>query len=60
MPFLKTPEYAADKIYDSLVNKKNFEIHFPKELTLILKLFSILPYKIYFYLIKKLTKFQKK
>ena len=60
MPFLKTPEYAADKIYDGLVNKKSFEIHFPKELTLTLKFFSILPYKFYFYLIKKLTKFQKK
>ena len=60
MPFLKTPEFAADKIYDGLVNKKSFEIHFPKELTLILKFFSILPYKLYFYLIKKLTKFQKK
>ena len=60
MPFLKTPEFAADKIYDGLVNKKIFEIHFPKELTLTLKFFSILPYKLYFYLIKKLTKFQKK
>ena len=60
MPFLKTPEFAADKIYDGLVNRKNFEIHFPKELTLTLKFFSILPYKLYFYLVKKLTKFQKK
>ena len=60
MPFLKTPEFAADKIYDGLVNKKSFEIHFPKELTLTLKFFSILPYKLYFYLVKKLTKFQKK
>ena len=50
MPFLKTPEFAADKIYDGLVNKKSFEIHFPKELTLTLKFFSILPYKLYFYL----------
>ena len=60
MPFLKTPEFAADKIYDGLVNKKSFEIHFPIELTLTLKFFSILPYKLYFYLVKKLTKFQKK
>ena len=60
MPFLKTPEFAADKIYEGLVNKKSFEIHFPKELTLTLKFFSILPYKLYFYLVKKLTKFQKK
>lgn len=60
MPFLKTPEFAADKIYEGLVNKKSFEIHFPKELTLTLKFFSILPYKLYFYLVKKLTKLQKK
>ena len=26
MPFLKTPEYAADKIFEGLVNKKAFEI----------------------------------
>ena len=28
--FLKTPEFAANKIYDGLINKDNFEIHFPK------------------------------
>ena len=60
MPFLKTSEFAADKIYDGLINKNNFEIHFPKQLTLTLKLFGLLPSKIYFYLVKKLTKFQKK
>tara|TARA_Y100001970_G_C14073098_1_gene770548 strand:- start:174 stop:929 length:756 start_codon:yes stop_codon:yes gene_type:complete len=60
MPFLKTPEFAADKIFNGLTKKNNFEIHFPIELTFTLKLFSILPSKIYFYLIKKLTKFQKK
>ena len=60
MPFLKTPEFAAEKIYDGLIKKNDFEIHFPKELTLTLKFFSLLPSKIYFYLIKKLTKFQKK
>ena len=38
MPFLKTPEYAADQIYDGLVNKKSFEIHFPKALTITLKI----------------------
>jgi short-subunit dehydrogenase len=60
MPFLKTPEYAADQIYDGLVNKNIFEIHFPKILTIILKLFSFLPSKIYFSLVGKLTKYQKK
>ena len=60
MPFLKTPEYAADQIYDGLINKNVFEIHFPKTLTLILKIFSFLPSKIYFGLIGKMTKYQKK
>ena len=59
MPFLKTKEYAADKIYDGLINKDVFEIHFPKTLTLILKLLSFLPSKIYFSLIGKMTKYQK-
>ena len=60
MPFLKTPEYAADQIYEGLVNKNIFEIHFPKSLTIILKLLSFLPSKIYFSLVGKLTKYQKK
>tara|TARA_B100001093_G_scaffold422047_1_gene414519 strand:+ start:1 stop:762 length:762 start_codon:yes stop_codon:yes gene_type:complete len=59
MPFLKTTEYAANKIYDGLINKDVFEIHFPKSLTLILKLLSFLPSKIYFNLIGKMTKYQK-
>ena len=60
MPFLKTTEYAAEKIYDGLVNKTVFEIHFPKPLTLTLKILSLIPSKIYFGLIGKLTKYQKK
>jgi NAD(P)-dependent dehydrogenase (short-subunit alcohol dehydrogenase family) len=60
MPFLKTTEYAAEKIYDGLINKNIFEIHFPKSLTLILKILSFLPSKIYFGLIGKMTKYQKK
>ena len=60
MPFLKTADYAADKIYEGLVNKNIFEIHFPKSFTLILKFFSFLPSKLYFSLIGKMTKYQKK
>ena len=60
MPFLKTTEYAAEKIYDGLINKNIFEIDFPKSLTLILKVLSFLPSKIYFGLIGKMTKYQKK
>ena len=60
MPFLKTPEYAADQIYEGLVNKKSFEIHFPKALTITLKILSFLPSKLYFNLVGRLTKHQKK
>jgi len=60
MPFLKTTEYAAEKIYDGLISKNVFEIHFPKSLTLILKVLSLLPSKIYFSLVGKMTKYQKK
>ena len=60
MPFLKSSEYAADKIYDGLVNRDVFEIHFPKSLTVILKILSLLPIKLYFAIIGKLTKYQKK
>jgi len=59
MPFLKTAEYAADKIYKGLINGSSFEIDFPKELTLILKFLKILPDSVYFKLIRKLTKYQK-
>ena len=48
------------KFMKGLVNKNIFEIHFPKSLTITLKLLSFLPSKIYFGLVGKLTKYQKK
>ena len=60
MPFLKTPEYAANQIYNGLINKNIFEIHFPKALTITLKILSFLPSKFYFGLIGRITKYQKK
>ena len=60
MPFLKTAEFAADKIYKGLINGSSFEIDFPKELTLILKFLKILPDRLYFKIIKTLTKYQKR
>tara|TARA_Y200000002_G_scaffold378029_1_gene384650 strand:- start:1153 stop:1905 length:753 start_codon:yes stop_codon:yes gene_type:complete len=56
MPFLRSPEFAAEKIYKGLVDSKSFEIHFPKQLTLTLKFLRILPYKIYLFLVDKLVK----
>ncbi len=56
MPFIKSPEFAADKIYNGLVKSNAFEITFPKQLTIIFKFFKILPNRIYLFLIKKLVK----
>jgi len=60
MPFLKSPEFAAEKIYYGLIKSNLFEITFPKQLTTMLKIFRILPYSLYFYLVSKLTKHQKR
>ena len=56
MPFLKTVDYAADKVFKGLVKTNAFEIHFPKGLTLTLKFLRILPYKLYLFLVDKLVK----
>jgi len=53
MPFLISPDEAADYIFKGLMAKK-FEIHFPKKFTIILKILQILPYKILLFLTKKL------
>ena len=56
MPFLKSAEFAANKIYKGLTTSYKFEIFFPWFFLILLKIFRILPYKIYFYLIAKITK----
>tara|TARA_X000001036_G_C20565286_1_gene760255 strand:+ start:265 stop:1017 length:753 start_codon:yes stop_codon:yes gene_type:complete len=56
MPFIKSPEFAADKMFKGLTKSKSFETHFPKQLTLFLKFLRILPYKIYLFLIDKSVK----
>tara|TARA_B110001452_G_scaffold265433_1_gene270068 strand:+ start:850 stop:1602 length:753 start_codon:yes stop_codon:yes gene_type:complete len=56
MPFIKSPEFAAVKIFTGLTKTKAFEIHFPKQLTLFLKFLRILPYKLYLFLIDKSVK----
>lgn len=53
MPFIITAKKAADEIFSGLEAKK-FEIHFPKRLTLFLKLLRILPNRIFLFLIKKI------
>ena len=53
MPFIKSPEYAAEKMFNGLTKSNSFEIHFPKALTLLLKFLRILPYRIYLFLIDR-------
>ena len=56
MPFIKSPEFAAEKIYSGLIKNTAFEIHFPKQLTLLLKFLRVLPYSLYLFLVDKLVK----
>jgi NAD(P)-dependent dehydrogenase (short-subunit alcohol dehydrogenase family) len=54
MPALMTPENAALAAIDGFKSGA-FEIHFPKRFTRIMKLFSILPYRWYFPLVRRFT-----
>ena len=56
MPFIKSPKFAADKMFKGLVKGGAFEITFPKELTTLLKILRILPYRVYLFLINKFVK----
>jgi short-subunit dehydrogenase len=53
MPMIKSPEFAANEIFNGLTEKKSFEIHFPKAFTYFLKFLQILPSSIYFKLVSK-------
>ena len=56
MPFIKSPKFAAEKMFKGLTKSKAFETHFPKELTFFLKFLRVLPYKMYLFMIDKLVK----
>ena len=58
MPFLMTPRNAARKIFKQL-NTNCFEIYFPKKLIIPMKILRLLPYNIYFFLMKKFIKVPK-
>ncbi len=59
MPFIKSAEFAAEQIYVGLIQNNNFEIHFPKSLTYIMKVLKILPNFLYFKIINIANKFMK-
>ncbi len=53
MPMIKSPEFAANEIYKGLIKKNNFEIHFPKGFTYLMKILKLLPNSIYFKVVAK-------
>ena len=53
MPMIKSPEFAAEQIYNGLTKKRGFEIHFPKAFTYFLKFLKILPNSIYFKVVER-------
>ena len=53
MPMIKSPEYAAEKIFIGLIRKNAFEIHFPKSFTIFVKLLKIMPNWLFFWLVEK-------
>ena len=54
MPALQTPEQAAQAIVDGLATG-DFEIHFPKRFTCVLKFLQLLPRRLYFPLVRRAT-----
>jgi NADP-dependent 3-hydroxy acid dehydrogenase YdfG len=55
MPALITSDVAAKHIINGMI-AGDFDIHFPKQFSLFLKFLRILPYPIYFFLLKKFVK----
>jgi short-subunit dehydrogenase len=55
MPALISPQQAADEIIAGF-GRGGFEIHFPRRFTLWLKLLRLLPYSLYFALVKRFTR----
>ena len=53
MPMIKSPEFAAEKMFIGLTKKNVFEIHFPIAFTMMMKLLKIMPNWLYFFLVKK-------
>ena len=60
MPMIKSPEFAAEQIYNGLINDKSFEIHFPKIFTFMMKIIQILPNWIFFKTINFGNKYMKR
>ena len=55
MPMLITAEKAAEYIIKGM-EAKGFEIHFPKKFTMMMKLIHLMPYRLYFALMRNIKK----
>ena len=53
MPMIRSPEFAAERMFIGLTKKNAFEIHFPIAFTMLMKLLKIIPNWLYFFLVKK-------
>jgi len=53
MPMIKSPEYAAEKIFIGLTKKNIFEIHFPITFTIMMKMLKIMPNWLYFLIVER-------
>jgi len=54
MPFIISVKSAAEEIVKGL-QKRQFEIHFPKKFTFFLKVLRLLPYQLFFFITKKIV-----
>lgn len=54
MPFLMEPKDAAKAVFEGMAKRK-FEIAFPTPFVMILKVLQMLPYGLYFWLVRKTT-----
>lgn len=54
MPALITPEQAAEAIVQGWA-RGEFDIHFPKRFTRVMKLLRLLPYRLYFAAVRRIT-----
>lgn len=54
MPCILEPEEAARRMVQGMRDPNRFEIHFPRRFTLVMKLLALLPYPLYFAMLKRL------
>ncbi|QDO99032.1 SDR family NAD(P)-dependent oxidoreductase [Ferrovibrio terrae] len=56
MPFLMPVDAAAERLWQALESGSGFEIVFPRRFAWLLKLLRLLPYRIYFPLVSRMTR----